>query len=111
MRRAVAGLVVEREKLKTQTRRAVAGLVDSTRIRPLNTALDYHRPIRELASMVKPKRARGSKREKKRKSQATKARRKTIRERVMVLGLGLGLEWSRVDSWQRQLRWGEREIW
>jgi hypothetical protein len=38
--------------------------------------------------MVKPKRARGSKREKKRKSQATKARRKTIRERVMVLGLG-----------------------
>jgi hypothetical protein len=47
--------------------------------------------------MVKPKRARGSKREKKRKSQATKARRKTIRERVMVLGLGL--EWSRVGSW------------
>ncbi|GMY20552.1 hypothetical protein FCV25MIE_15791 [Fagus crenata] len=30
--------------------------------------------------MVKPKRARGSKREKKRKSQATKARRKTIRK-------------------------------
>jgi hypothetical protein len=47
--------------------------------------------------MVKPKRARGSEREKKRKSQATKARRKTIRERVMVLGLGL--EWSRVGCW------------
>ncbi|GMY17870.1 SMI1/KNR4-like domain containing protein [Fagus crenata] len=30
--------------------------------------------------MVKPKRARGSEREKKRKSQATKARRKTIRK-------------------------------
>jgi hypothetical protein len=59
--------------------------------------------------MVKPKRARGSEREKKRKSQAMKARRKTIRERVMVLGLGL--EWSRVGCWQRQLRWGEREIW
>jgi hypothetical protein len=57
--------------------------------------------------MVKPKRARGSEREKKRKSQATKARRKTIRERVMVLGL----EWSRVGCWQRRLRWGDREIW
>ena len=108
MRRAVAGLVVEREKLKSQTRRAVAGLVDSTRIRPLNTTLDHHRPIRELASMVKPKRARGSEREKKRKSQVTKVRRKTIRERVMVLGLGL--EWSRVGSWQRRLRWGERDL-
>ena len=59
--------------------------------------------------MVKPKRTRGSEREKKRKSQATKARRKTIRERVMVLGLGL--EWSCEGCWQRWLRWGEREIW
>jgi hypothetical protein len=49
--------------------------------------------------MVKPKRASGSEREKKRKSQVTKARRKTIRERVMVLGLEL--EWSRVGCWQR----------